>query len=259
MRTSTERCIKGFTLVELLVVISIISILMSLLMPAVTKALDRAKLMSCANNLNQMGKASAMFVIGHHDNLPYWREAPENNHDQWGQSNRGWERDLIKYLGGEQPSADHLATGNPVFICPSSGTRFDKNTEKYIHKYAPVNQYFNINTYSGLYYHWKEAMDQTVAHLDKGYINVDFYSSPGRTPLQWCSRRLTGTLPNGQTSNTLGIQGFHGEQQRPCLFMDGHVTVLTSPRYCQYGKQDILNAHENGQAHNYDDFQLSEH
>jgi prepilin-type N-terminal cleavage/methylation domain-containing protein len=53
---------KGFTLVELLVVIAIIALLMSILMPALAKVRDQAKGILGLSNLNQMGKAFAMYL-----------------------------------------------------------------------------------------------------------------------------------------------------------------------------------------------------
>jgi len=69
----------GFTLVELLVVISLVTLLVALLLPVLGQARESARRVACASNVHQVGDALLAYALDHNWWFP--------NHDDWGRSN----------------------------------------------------------------------------------------------------------------------------------------------------------------------------
>jgi prepilin-type N-terminal cleavage/methylation domain-containing protein/prepilin-type processing-associated H-X9-DG protein len=61
---------RGFTLIELLVVVAIIAVLVAMLLPALSKARNQAKMLTCSNQLKTWGNFLTMYALESNDYFP---------------------------------------------------------------------------------------------------------------------------------------------------------------------------------------------
>ena len=113
---------RGFTLVELLVVITIIGMLMALLMPAVSSAIAAGRLHSCKNNQAQISKALMAYETAHQA-YPGWRNSVTTN--SGAKVVVAWPAMILPNLergdlwGNLKGGLPYMGTYLRIFSCPS--------------------------------------------------------------------------------------------------------------------------------------------
>jgi prepilin-type N-terminal cleavage/methylation domain-containing protein/prepilin-type processing-associated H-X9-DG protein len=98
-----KRLKGGFTLIEMLVVIAIISILASMLLPALGKAKEQGMSIKCVSNLHQIGLAMMMYGDDSEDRLPVsYASIGDPNGGNWTNSTfTPWTRALSPYFAND--------------------------------------------------------------------------------------------------------------------------------------------------------------
>src|SRR3954470_9946522 len=74
-----RRCLRAFTLVELLVVIGIIAVLVALLLPSLNRAREQAKATQCLSNMRQLGVGLQSYLIESKNMIPPHVPSPDPN------------------------------------------------------------------------------------------------------------------------------------------------------------------------------------
>ena len=126
---------KGFTLVELLVVVGIISLLVMILMPTLTRARELAKQAICGANLNTLGKGVAIYMT-EYDKFPLITDHGDSGAElsTATQAEEIWEEasgELVLTANAMQNFWVIIKTGTSekAFQCPSDGDYQDRKAK----------------------------------------------------------------------------------------------------------------------------------
>lgn len=222
-RISHRISFHGFTLIELLVVIAVISLLVSILLPSLTKARDFAKLVSCQANLKAFGIAYMTYANDSNDWLPSYghqnyEEAKAGKPASQYPYKRFWKVALAPHLDiGEVPKNkdsmlfQDLWNGRKytIFICP--GATEDRRTV--------YGEKLSTNYHHHPFWNFPAPNSFICADWPILHANLAWFKDTSGAMLNWC---WYGRLDNHNMGTYLNTHEFG----RNILYVDGHVGTL---------------------------------
>ncbi|HEV2320190.1 MAG TPA: prepilin-type N-terminal cleavage/methylation domain-containing protein [Verrucomicrobiae bacterium] len=206
---------RGFTLVELLVVIGIIAVLIALLMPALSAAREQSKSVKCLSNLRSLGQAAFMYAA---QNGGYFPISHNSLADEW---------DFTRTPNGIVPGILWSGGGTNLAVeqCPNYEGRSTTGTD-------PFTGYNYNTSYIGHGEGEAEeqpAKDSAARHPANTALFGDGQYSGGadkfmRAP--WPDERHGGDSPGVDDLRPAGTQGFRHSGLSNTAFCDGHAESL---------------------------------